>query len=117
MFLQNPRNELPDHFLGFANPTRKVLANVLLTRAELRTVERQTGGRDDDYRRNAAGAHLGYTNDVVELVERFLYRPLLRPLQTVVRNAKRLQNGRLDAYIFYMLIAFVAAIAVVVALS
>jgi ArsR family transcriptional regulator len=22
MFLQNPRNELPDHFLAFANPTR-----------------------------------------------------------------------------------------------
>ncbi|HEV2140958.1 MAG TPA: metalloregulator ArsR/SmtB family transcription factor [Candidatus Dormibacteraeota bacterium] len=22
MFLQTPRNELPDHFLGFANPTR-----------------------------------------------------------------------------------------------
>ncbi len=22
MFLQNPRNEIPDHFLGFANPTR-----------------------------------------------------------------------------------------------
>ena len=22
MFLQSPRNELPDHFLGFANPTR-----------------------------------------------------------------------------------------------
>jgi len=22
MFLQNPRKELPDHFLGFANPTR-----------------------------------------------------------------------------------------------
>ena len=22
MFLQNPRNELPDHFLGLANPTR-----------------------------------------------------------------------------------------------
>jgi ArsR family transcriptional regulator len=22
MFVQNPRNELPDHFLGFANPTR-----------------------------------------------------------------------------------------------
>jgi len=22
MFLQNPRNELPDHFLGVANPTR-----------------------------------------------------------------------------------------------
>jgi DNA-binding transcriptional ArsR family regulator len=22
MFLQSPRNDLPDHFLGFANPTR-----------------------------------------------------------------------------------------------
>ncbi len=22
MFLQNPRNELPDHYLAFANPTR-----------------------------------------------------------------------------------------------
>jgi DNA-binding transcriptional ArsR family regulator len=22
MFIQNPRNELPDHFLAFANPTR-----------------------------------------------------------------------------------------------
>src|SRR5260370_41327386 len=22
MFLQNPRNEMPDHFLAFANPTR-----------------------------------------------------------------------------------------------
>jgi|SRR5215472_7608741 len=22
MFLQSPRNELPDHFLGFSNPTR-----------------------------------------------------------------------------------------------
>jgi DNA-binding transcriptional ArsR family regulator len=22
MFLQNPRNELPDHFMAFANPTR-----------------------------------------------------------------------------------------------
>jgi hydrogenase-4 component B len=102
---------------AFANPTRKVLANLLMTRAELRTVERQTGGLDDDYRRDAGAAHLGYTNDVVELVERFLYRPLLRPLRNLVRTAKRLQNGRLDAYIFYMLVAFIAALAVIVALE
>jgi hydrogenase-4 component B len=102
---------------AFANPTRKVLANMLLTRTELRTVDRQTGGMDDDPRRDAGGAHLGYTNDVVELVERFLYRPLLRPLRAVVRTAKRMQNGRLDAYIAYMLIAFLAALALILALN
>lgn len=102
---------------AFANPTRKVLANVLLTRAELRTIERQTGGRDDDPRRDPAAAHLGYTNDVVEIVERFLYRPLLRPAQSIVRVTKRLQSGRLDAYVAYMLITLVAALALIVTLS
>ena len=102
---------------AFTNPTRKVLANVLLTRSELRTVERQTGGQDDDPRRDAGGAHLGYTSDVVEAVERFLYRPLLRPLRTVARTARRLQNGRLDAYVAYMLIAFIAVLAVVLILA
>ncbi|WIV59137.1 proton-conducting transporter transmembrane domain-containing protein [Amycolatopsis nalaikhensis] len=102
---------------AFTNPTRKVLANILLTRAELRTVERQTGGRDDDPRRDAAGAHLGYTSDVVEAVERFLYRPLLRPLGSLVRTAKRLQNGRLDAYVGYMLIAFLTVLALVLILT
>ncbi|MYW93762.1 NADH/ubiquinone/plastoquinone (complex I) [Amycolatopsis rubida] len=102
---------------AFANPTRKVLANVLLTRAELRTVERRSGGRDDDPRPDASGAHLGYTSDVVEAVERFLYRPLQRPLRTAVRAAKRLQNGRLDAYVSYLLIAFVAVLALVLVLT
>ncbi|HEV7650965.1 MAG TPA: proton-conducting transporter membrane subunit [Actinophytocola sp.] len=102
---------------AFTNPTRKVLANVLLTRSELRTVERQTGGQDDDPRRDAGGAHLGYTSDVVEAVEQFLYRPLLRPLRTVVRGAKRMQSGRLDAYVAYMLIALLAVIALVLTLT
>ena len=61
---------------GFANPTRKVLANVLLTRSELTVLEQETGGRTGDPRRGAAGAHLGYTADVVEVVERFMIRPL-----------------------------------------
>lgn len=98
---------------AFTNPTRKVLANVLLTRSELRTVERRTGGLDDDPRRDAAGAHLGYTSDVVEAVEAFVYRPLLRPLSTLVRTVKRLQNGHLDAYVAYMLIALLAILSVV----
>jgi hypothetical protein len=58
--------------------------------------------------------HATYTTDVVELVETFLYRPLLRPLTRLVRTAKRLQSGRLDAYIAYMLIALLALLAIVV---
>ncbi|MGH3844582.1 MAG: proton-conducting transporter membrane subunit [Pseudonocardiaceae bacterium] len=102
---------------GFANPTRKVLANLLLTRSELTVLERETGGRTGDPHRDAAGAHLGYTTDVVEVVERFLFRPLRRPLLLAVRTAKRLQNGRLDAYLGYMLIALLAVLAVVAGLA
>ncbi len=46
-----------------------------------------------------------------------MYRPLVRPLMMLVRAAKRLQSGRLDAYLAYMLIALVALIAVVVVLA
>ena len=102
---------------GFANPTRKVLANLLLTRSELTVLERATGGRTGDPHRDAAGAHIGYTNDVVEVVERFLYRPLRRPLLWLVRTAKRMQNGRLDAYLGYMLLALLAVLAVVAGLA
>jgi hypothetical protein len=42
---------------------------------------------------------------------------LARPMLWLVREAKRLQSGRLDAYLGYMLIALVAVIAVVAALS
>jgi hypothetical protein len=79
-----------------------VLASVLLTRAELRHLETPagTGGH-----RRRAGApavpHLGYVSDVVELVEDYLYRPLARPVLWLVRQAKRLQSGRLDAYLGY----------------
>jgi NADH:ubiquinone oxidoreductase subunit 5 (subunit L)/multisubunit Na+/H+ antiporter MnhA subunit len=102
---------------GFANPTRKVLANLLLTRSELTVLERETGGRTGDPHRDAAGAHLGYTSDVVEVVERFLFRPLRSPLLLAVRTAKRLQSGRLDAYLAYMLLALLAVLAVVAGLA
>jgi hydrogenase-4 component B len=91
---------------GYTNPTRKVLANVLLTRTEVRQLERRTGG-----------AHLGYTSDVIEIVEDYLYRPFVRPIRVAVRILKRLQSGRLDAYIAYMLIALIAVLAVVTALT
>lgn len=98
---------------GYANPMRKVLANLLLTRSELRREELLTGGRTGDEANGAAGVHLGYTTDVVEVVDRYIYRPLGRAILAVVRAAKRLQSGRLDAYMGYMLIALIAVLAVV----
>ena len=73
---------------GFANPTRKVLASLLLTRSELVVLEKETGGRTDDPHPGAAGAHLGYTTDVVEVVEQFLLRPVGRALLRVARTVK-----------------------------
>ena len=140
---------------GFANPTRRVLAAVLHTRAEVRTLGPEYGepasslsdaGPDgtsadgsasgspaqndpapegpwpDSSPRSepgipAAGAHLGYSSDVIEVVETYVYRPLAQPLMMLVRAAKRLQSGRLDAYLAYMLIALIALIAVVVVLA
>ncbi|MHB1487227.1 MAG: hypothetical protein ACYCZM_06715, partial [Acidimicrobiales bacterium] len=50
---------------------------------------------------------------VVEPVEQYLYRPGRAALLWVVRGAKRLQAGRLDAYIGYMLFALLAVLVVV----
>ncbi len=104
---------------GFANPTRRVLAAILHTRAEVRQIAPQADEATGDGAPVAAGqaAHVGYTSDVIEVVERYLYRPVLRPVAALVRAAKRLQSGRLDAYLAYMLIALVAVLAVVAALS
>ena len=109
---------------GYANPTRRVLAGVLHTRAELREVMMEEDGSDDgsgapdraDVSPDAA-AHLRYASDVMEVVETYLYRPALGFFMAIVTTAKRLQSGRLDAYLLYMLIALVAVIAVVTALA
>ncbi|MGO8889437.1 MAG: proton-conducting transporter membrane subunit, partial [Streptosporangiaceae bacterium] len=109
---------------GYANPTRRVLAGVLHTRAELREVMMEEDASDDgsgapdrpDVSADAA-AHLRYASDVMEVVETYLYRPALGFFMAIVTTAKRLQSGRLDAYLLYMLIALVAVIAVVTALA
>ncbi len=101
---------------GFANPIRKVLAAVLLTRHELR--ELSAGDREEVQNRpGARTARLGYIVDVTDVVQRYLYRPLLPAVQRVVAVARRLQSGRLDAYMAYMLVALLAIVAVVTALA
>jgi hydrogenase-4 component B len=109
---------------GFANPTRRVLATVLHTRAEVRPLDpapgvggSEAGGPEAGGPEATAGPRLGYTSDVIEVVETYLYRPMLRPVMALVHAAKRLQSGRLDAYLAYMLIALVALLALVTALA
>jgi hypothetical protein len=101
----------PDSYtaFGYANPTRRVLASVLHTQAEV--VEAEADGDGDQV------PHLRYASDVVEVVETWLYRPVIRLFGVAVAYAKRLQSGRLDAYLLYMLIALVAVVAVVTALA
>lgn len=115
---------------AFANPTRHVLGNLLLTKAvhvpdvagaalggggpSVFTGPDMPGGPALP---GASPVHGAYRTDVVELVELFAYRPALRPLRRLVAIAKGVQSGRLDAYVAYMLLALLALLAVVVAMS
>lgn len=107
---------------GYANPTRRILAAVLLTRTRTAPLTARTGTAPEHepgagVRPTVTGAVLGYSSDVVEVVEAYVYRPLVRPLRTLVSAAKRLQSGRLDAYLAYMLIVLVAVLALVAGLA
>jgi NADH:ubiquinone oxidoreductase subunit 5 (subunit L)/multisubunit Na+/H+ antiporter MnhA subunit len=124
---------------AYANPMRRVLANVLLTRHQMEEVQEaeRTGavrltaaagpgadehaGRRSGPSSNAGGASPGpiaeYQVDVVEVVDRYLYGPGYRALLTAARATTRLQSGRLDAYVAYMLVALIAVLTVVVWLA
>lgn len=102
---------------AYANPTRKVLANVLLTRTQLVEFEHASGEGGEDSRPRPPGAHLTHSSDVVEVVEQFVYRPLLRPTLALVHAAKALQSGRLGGYVAYMLLALVAVVALATSLT
>jgi hypothetical protein len=101
---------------GYANPTRRVLASVLHTRTSVEVVAPRRSGAAEGYDDERV-PHLRYDSDVVEVVESWLYRPVARLFASVVTAAKRLQSGRLDAYLLYMLIALMAVVALVTAMS
>jgi hydrogenase-4 component B len=96
---------------GFANPLRRVLGNVLSTK---RSVQINDSGVDDPD--NQQVPHVESLTTVIEPVETYLYRPLRTGALVTARVAKRLQSGHLNAYVAYMLIALVAALAVVSAM-
>ncbi|SBS78158.1 NADH/ubiquinone/plastoquinone (Complex I) [uncultured Mycobacterium sp.] len=93
---------------AYANPVRQVLSTVLLTRTELSESTTQTSS-------GAVGYPFTYRVHVVDIVERYGYRPLIRGVLWLSRVARRLQSGRLDAYMAYMLLAVLAVLAVVIA--
>jgi len=99
---------------GFANPTRRVLGAILHTRAAVTRLHVPNADEGADVA--AAAAHVEYSSDVIEVTEQYLYRPFQRPFALLVRQAQRLQCGRLDAYLAYMLIALIAVLAVVTGL-
>ena len=95
----------------FANPIRKVLASLLMTRTELRHNELPDRPGLAAHASAARSARLGYTVDVVE---HYLYSPLLPSIRAVALTARRLPSRRLDAYLAYMLIATLAVVVAVV---
>jgi hydrogenase-4 component B len=98
---------------GYANPARRVLTSILHTQAEVRPA---TGDNADDAEA-ASQPDLEYASDVIEVVETYVYRPGRGAFAAVAGAARRLQSGRLDAYLLYMLIVLMAIIATVTALA
>jgi hydrogenase-4 component B len=90
---------------GFANPLRHVLANILGTQREQVLAETSV----DVVRGRGA---VEYATSVVEPVERYLYRPLRRLTLGAAKVALRLQSGRLQHYVGYMLLALIVALAI-----
>ncbi|MGW5115288.1 hypothetical protein ACWEQ8_07545 [Streptomyces noursei] len=102
---------------GYAHPTRRVLAAVLRTRSSVTTPPARDQDTPTPVTTAATSGPVGYSADVVEVVEAYLYRPLRRSLRALSATAKRLQCGRLDAYLAYMLICLVALLAVLKGLA
>ncbi|MFI0938526.1 proton-conducting transporter membrane subunit [Streptomyces sp. NPDC021020] len=98
---------------GYANPTRRVLAGVLLTRSRTGPAHPAAAPRDATSATAATGGVISYSAEVVEVVEAYLYRPFRPLLGILVAAFKRLQSGRLDAYLAYMLVVLVALLALV----
>ena len=108
---------------GFANPLRHVLANVLSTERIRRPrpvapiVAAAPGAREvEASQEGAPSIHVESETKVVEPVETFLYRPAWRLLAGIADVARRLQSGSLNAYVAYMLVALLIALAVTAAL-
>ena len=120
----------PDSYNAFAyaNPIRHVLANILGTQKEVAASSGPNGPPDSDAELQGSDdleadtgpphhTHVMFSARVIEPVESYLYRPLVAAYMAVVTTAKKLQSGRLDAYVGYMLFALVAILIVAAAMG
>lgn len=96
---------------GYANVLRHVLGNVLGARRRIVTPEDTTDAG------NLEAAQVETRATVIEPVETYLYHPARKALLAAADAAKRLQSGRLDAYVAYMLVALLVVLALVAALQ
>ncbi len=87
---------------AYSNPMRVILRGPLGYRTRLTPA----GGQDEAPR-------LTLDTRVVFAVERFLYAPATAFALRVAERVRALQSGRLSAYLLYMLIALIAALALV----
>jgi NADH:ubiquinone oxidoreductase subunit 5 (subunit L)/multisubunit Na+/H+ antiporter MnhA subunit len=112
---------------AYANPVRHVLSNILGTQKEVAVVradrlnlkegtpipdghgEEASEGEPTEEQQHS---HVVLKASVAEPVETYLYRPVIAAYLALVHTVKRLQSGRLEAYVAYMLIALVAVLVV-----
>jgi hydrogenase-4 component B len=103
---------------GFANPLRHVLGNVLGVQRSTRLVDSNGEAEPEAARPGLSSPdwHVETHTAVVEPVETYLYRPLRAFVLGVAGYARRLQSGRLNAYVAYMLFALLVALVLTAAL-
>lgn len=109
---------------AYANPLRHVLANILGTQKEVQLLGARRSGQDvrptdrqpeAELTEEEDHSHVVFSASVAEPVESYFYRPVLTLYMRIVGLAKKLQSGRLEAYVGYMLVALVAVLIVAVA--
>jgi hydrogenase-4 component B len=96
---------------GYANVLRHVLANVLGSQRSVVKAPDSVVG--DDPTASNDHAHVEVRTDVVEPIESYLYRPARTAWLWLAHAAKRLQSGRLEAYVAYMFVALLILLALV----
>ncbi len=103
----------PDEYsaFGFANPLRRVLGSILGTNQVTRSIEQRQLATT-----HPTSTHLETQTTVIEPTEQYLYRPIRRTALFIALLAKRLQNGRLNFYVAYMLFALLIALVLTAAI-
>ena len=97
--------------IGFANPLRRVLGSILGTSQITTPLAEESGASA-----HPTAAHLETLTSVFEPIESYLYRPIRKTILIVALAAKRLQSGRLNLYVAYMLFALLLALVLTAAL-